>query len=237
MPLPDKKITIISGHYGTGKTELAVNLALAMAREGRKTALVDLDIVNPYFRSYERRALLEASGVRVLVTSQGGRADTPALPADIMSVFADPDLQTIIDLGGDPIGARVLGYYKDQLDQAPFDFWFAVNQKRPENKSPELVMAYLQETERLSRQKITGLVNTSHLGSETSLDDILSGDAYVAELASILALPLVYTVGERHFQDDLQGRTKGPFFPIDLYMVKPWELGQAEGGLFEWQVE
>ena len=106
MRLPQKKITIICGHYGTGKTELAVNLAMAMAREGLKTALVDLDIVNPYFRSVERKTELERQGVKVYVSSRGGKADIPSLPADIMSIFIEPDQVSLIDLGGDPIGAR-----------------------------------------------------------------------------------------------------------------------------------
>lgn len=237
MVLPDKKITIISGHYGTGKTELAINLALAMARQGKKTALVDLDIVNPYFRSYERQEILEKQGVRVLVTSMGGKADIPALPADIMSIFVDPDLQAIIDLGGDPVGARVLGYYKPQLDKVSFDFWFAVNLRRPENKDPDRVIAYLRETEEVSRQKITGLVNTSHLGGETKARDILEGDRYLAGLADLLGLPLVYTVGERRFEEDIKGLTRGSFFPIDLYMTKPWELHESKGGPFEWLAE
>lgn len=237
MFLPDKKITILSGHFGTGKTEFAVNLAIALARAGRKTCLVDLDIVNPYFRSYERKAELEGQGVTVLVSSKGGQADIPALPPEIQSIFVEPDLQTVIDLGGDPVGARVLGYYKPQLDRVPHDFWFTVNFNRPENKDKEKVISFLKETEALSRQKITGLVNTSHLGRETEVADILAGQAHTAAIAGILGLPLVYTVAERKFEEELKGRLEGSFFPIDIYMIKPWELDEAEGGHFAWLEE
>lgn len=234
IQLPEQTITIISGHYGTGKTEFAVNLAITMARHGRKTALVDLDIVNPYFRSAERRAELERHQVTVHVTSQGGKADTPSLPASIMSIFIDPDLQTVVDLGGDPVGARVLGYYKPQLDETPHDFWFLVNRNRPENASLEKIIAYLEQTEKTSKQKVTGIVNNTHLGRETSAEDILRGDAMAAELAGQLGLPLIYTVGERKFEAEVKGRLKGSFFPIDLYMVKPWELSETKGGQFAW---
>ena len=234
MKLPDRKITIISGHYGTGKTEFAVNLAIAMARDGRKVSLVDLDIVNPYFRSIERKAQLEREGVVVHVTSQGGKADIPALPAAIMSVFIDPELQTVIDLGGDPGGARVLGYYKPQIDQTPHDFWFLINRNRPENATAEKAIAYLRQTEVASRQKITGIINSTHLGRETSTEDILRGDALAAEIADILGLPLIYTVAERKFEDELKSLVKGSFFPIDLYMIKPWELSETKGGHFAW---
>ncbi len=237
MQLPDRKITLIAGHSGTGKTEFAVNLAIALARAGRKTALVDLDIVNPYFRSYERKAELEGQGVTLLVSSQGGKADIPSLPPEIMSVFVEPDLQAVIDLGGDPVGARVLGYYKPQLDLTPHDFWFTVNLNRPENKDREKVISFLKETEYLSRQKITGLVNTTHLGRETGAADILAGHNHAATIAEALGLPLVYTVAERKFEEELKDRVNDSFFPIDLYMIKPWELAEAKGGHFEWLVE
>ncbi|HZK29337.1 MAG TPA: P-loop NTPase [Clostridia bacterium] len=237
MKLPDKNITIISGHYGTGKTEFAVNLALAMARAGYKTAIVDLDIVNPYFRSHERRRELEREGIIVHVTSHQGKADIPSLAPGIMSVFVDPELRSVIDLGGDPVGARVLGYYKPELDQTPYDFWFMINRNRPENKSIDKVIASLEATQALSRQKITGIINSTHLGRETRITDILEGDAYAADIAVRLGLPLIYTVGERKFEKALEGRLKGSFFPIDLYMIKPWELSEAEGGHFEWLVE
>lgn len=234
MKLPDRKITIISGHYGTGKTEFAVNLAIAMARDGRKVALVDLDIVNPYFRSIERKNELEREGVTIHVTSLAGKADTPSLPPGIMSVFSDPDRQTVIDLGGDPGGARVLGYYKPQIDQTPHDFWFLVNRNRPENATVEKAIVYLRQTEATSRQKVTGIINSSHLGRETTAEDILRGDEFAAEIADIIDLPLIYTVAERKFEDELRSQVKGSFFPIDLYMIKPWELSETKGGHFAW---
>ncbi len=234
MKLPDRKITIISGHYGTGKTEFAVNLAIAMARDGRKVALVDLDIVNPYFRSIERKNELEREGVTIHVTSLAGKADTPSLPPGIMSVFSDPDRQTVIDLGGDPGGARVLGYYKPQIDQTPHDFWFLVNRNRPENATVEKAIVYLRQTEATSRQKVTGIINSSHLGRETTAEDILRGDEFAAEIADIIDLPLIYTVAERKFEDELRSLVKGSFFPIDLYMIKPWELSETKGGHFAW---
>ncbi len=237
MKLPDRKITILSGHFGTGKTEFAVNLAIAMARDGRKVSLVDLDIVNPYFRSAERKAELEREGVTVLATSHGGKSDLPSLPAEIMSIFIDADLQTVIDLGGDPIGARVLGYYKPQIDQTPHDFWFLINRNRPENATAEKAIACLRQTETASRQKVTGIVNSTHLGRETTAEDILEGDAFAAEIADISGLPLIYTLAKRKFENQLKSRLKGSFFPIDLYMIKPWELSNNTGGHFAWLEE
>ncbi len=237
MKLPEKQITIVSGHYGTGKTEFAVNLAFAMARDGRKTALADLDIVNPYFRSYERSRELEREGVTVYVTSNFGKADIPALPPDIMAIFVNQEQQSVIDLGGDPVGARVLGYYQPQLDRVDFDFWFVINQHRVENATIEKVSRYLELTEAASKQRITGIVNNTHLGDETTAEVILRGDEFAAKVSEAINLPLIYTVGERKFEEKLEGRLNGSFFPIDRYMTKPWELGDHEGGQFTWLQE
>ncbi|HHW93816.1 MAG TPA: tyrosine-protein kinase family protein [Clostridiaceae bacterium] len=230
MKLPDKQITIVSGHFGTGKTEFAVNLAFAMARDGRKTALADLDIINPYFRSYERSRELEREGVTVFVTSNFGKADIPSLPPDIMSIFVNRQQQSIIDLGGDPVGARLLGVYQPQLDQIDFDFWFVINKNRVENATIDKVSHYLWMTEAMSKQRITGIVNNTHLGDETTADVILCGDAFAANVAKAVNLPLIYTVGERKFGVELKGRLEGSFFPIDRYMTKPWELSDNKGG-------
>lgn len=231
MKLPEKQITIISGHYGTGKTEFAVNLAMAMARDGRKTALADLDIINPYFRSYERSRELEREGITVFVTSNRGKADIPSLPPDIMSIFVNREQQSIIDLGGDPAGARLLGVYQPQLDKIDYDFWFVVNHNRAENATIEKTIHYLRMTQAMSKQDVTGIVNNTHLGRETTADDILRGDAFAAEVAEALDLPLIYTVGERKFEKELKGQLKGSFFPIDLYMIKPWELSDEKDQL------
>jgi hypothetical protein len=233
--LPEKQITVISGHYGTGKTEFAVNLAFAMARDGRKTALADLDIVNPYFRSYERSRELEREGITVFVTSNLGKADIPALPPDIMSIFVNRQQQSIIDLGGDPVGARVLGYYQPQLDRIDFDYWFVINQNRVENATIEKVESYLRITESTSKQRITGIVNNTHLGDETTAEVILRGDAFAAKVAEAMNLPLICTVGEHKFENALKSRLYGSFFPIERYMTKPWELNDHEGGQFAWQ--
>ena len=107
------RVSIITGHYGTGKTEFAVNLALAMAGEGTSVILADLDIVNPYFRSRERRSLLEEAGVRLISSSQAcSDADVPALPAELLTILEDRSLRGVLDIGGDPVGARVLARFQ-----------------------------------------------------------------------------------------------------------------------------
>ena len=114
------RVSILTGHYGTGKTEVSVNLALALAAEGEQVMLADLDIVNPYFRSRERRPLLEKAGVRVISSSQAcSDADVPALPAELLTILENREIRGILDIGGDPVGARVLA--QDRTGGLPAD--------------------------------------------------------------------------------------------------------------------
>ena len=160
------RIQIITGHYGSGKTEFAVNLALKFAADGDRTALADLDIVNPYFRSAERRELLENNGIRVIATSFSGVMDVPAVSPEVMAIFDDPSYRGVIDLGGDPEGARMLGRYEPQLAREGYDLLCVVNANRPETNAPEKVLSYMEYIEMACRQKITGLVNNTHLCRE-----------------------------------------------------------------------
>ena len=112
------RVSILTGHYGTGKTEVSVNLALALAAEGEQVMLADLDIVNPYFRSRERRPLLEKAGVRVISSSQAcSDADVPALPAELLTILENREIRGILDIGGDPVGARVLARFQPKIVQ------------------------------------------------------------------------------------------------------------------------
>ena len=132
-----KRIQIITGHYGSGKTEYAVNLALQLSQEHENVALADMDIVNPYFRSYEQAKRLEDSGIRVIVTSCGGIADIPAINPEVMSIFQQEKWTGVLDIGGDPIGARVLARFAHQLNPSDFDLLFVLNANRPETKDVE----------------------------------------------------------------------------------------------------
>ena len=122
-----KRIQIITGHYGSGKTEYAVNLALALAQEKEHVALADMDIVNPYFRSYEQAKRLEDAGIRVIVTSCGGIADIPAINPEVMSIFQQEQWTGVLDIGGDPIGARVLARFAHMIREGEYDLLFVLN--------------------------------------------------------------------------------------------------------------
>ena len=215
------RLTLITGHYGTGKTEFAVNLALALAGEGARTALADLDIVNPYFRSRERRPVLEAAGIRVVAPPRALEAgDIPALPAELHALLEDRDIRGVLDTGGDPAGARVLARYRSRILGEDSQLLYVVNAARPEVRTPERSEACLRAIEAAAGLACTGLVNNTHLCGETGPEDIRAGAALAEEVSRRTGIPVVCHAAEARFQDRLPGL---PLFPLELRMKKPWE--------------
>lgn len=215
------RLTIVTGHYGTGKTEFSVNLALALAAEGARTALADLDIVNPYFRSRERRELLEGAGVRLIAASQAlADADVPALPAELHAVLEDRSVRGVLDVGGDPSGARVLARYRPRILKEDYQLLCIVNAARPEVRTAERSAEYLRAIEAVAGLRCTGLVNNTHLCGETAPEDIREGAALAEAVSQITGIPVVCHTAERRFQDRLRDL---PLFPMEIRMKKPWE--------------
>ncbi len=218
------RIQIVTGHYGSGKTEYAVNLALALAAAGNKTALADLDIVNPYFRSFEQTTRLTQAGIRVIVTSCGGVADIPAINPEVLSIFQNDDITGVLDIGGDPIGARVLARFAPQLKRADFDLLFVLNANRPETRDVECAEHYLRAIESQCLQQVTGIVNNTHLCGETTLEEILKGARLAEELSQKTGLPIVHHAVARPFASQAAEHLDDRVFPMELYMLKPWEM-------------
>ncbi len=219
-----KRIQIITGHYGSGKTEYAVNLALHLVQERENVALADMDIVNPYFRSYEQAKRLEEAGVRVIVTSCGGIADIPAINPEVMSIFQQEKWTGVLDIGGDPIGARVLARFAPQLKPEEFDLLFVLNANRPETKDVEGALQYMQGIEAECRQKITGIVNNTHLCGDTTAEEVLKGAALAQALSERTSLPVIHHAVQKKFVEQVQDKLKEPVLPMNIYMKKPWEI-------------
>jgi len=221
---PEKRIIIIAGHYGTGKTELAVNLVLRIAEQGYRTCLADLDNVNPYFRSRERRDVLEAKGIRVICSSaQYAMADMPTLPPELPAVFQDPTLHSVLDIGGDPVGARVLKACAGMVKREACDFYYVANANQPEVNTPEKAERNLRMIEEAAGLSFTGIANNTHLCRETTIDDLNRGEELGHELARRTGLPLVFCAVE----EVLLGKWKEngtAVFPVRIFMRKPWEV-------------
>ena len=217
------RVSIITGHYGTGKTEFAVNLALAMAGEGTSVILADLDIVNPYFRSRERRSLLEEAGVRLISSSQAcSDADVPALPAELLTILEDRSLRGVLDIGGDPVGARVLARFQPKIVQEDYQLIYVLNANRPEVRDREKAFSYLRGIEATTGLACTGIVNNTHLCGETTEDEIRKGAALAAEVSKETGIPVLCHVAEEKFVSALSDLPE-TVFPITIKMKKPWE--------------
>ncbi len=200
----ERPLIILCGHFGSGKSELAVNLAFGLRARGRKVLLGDLDLVKPYFRCRLVREDLEAEGIR-LIAPEGEQlfADLPILLPTIVGAAqraggSGPDspppveegLSTILDVGGDDTGARVLGSLAGRVDPARTDLLFVVNTNRPFAESEQAILAMLREVEAASRMKVTGLVANTHLMDETSLEDVRTGLEVTRALSASLGVPV-----------------------------------------------
>lgn len=217
------RLTAVVGHFGSGKTEFAVNLALSLAADGLPATLADLDVVDPYFRSRERADLLERAGVELITTSQACMdADVPSLPPEVMSLFDNSGRYGVLDIGGDPSGARVLVRYRRRFQQCGGRTLCVVNANRPLTDTPDRALDYLERIRDTSGLPIDGLVNNTHLCHLTRGEDILAGARLAEEVSRRSGVPVVCHAVPAALVRDLPALS-APVFPMELYMKKPWE--------------
>lgn len=223
--IKDKRIRIVIGHYGSGKTEFSLNYVAKLAEMNKKTILVDLDVVNLYFRSREKAEKLTDMGVKVIGGSIKANAiDIPTIPGDVLIAFQDGSYNAVLDVGGDPAGARTLGRYTQYLTEGNYDMLFVLNANRPETQSKEKVMEYITRIQDVARAKVTGIVNSTHMLKSTTIDDVLKGYELSLEVAEETGIPLRYNVLLKDLVSQLPQSLKGEVFPIDLYMREEWML-------------
>ena len=219
----DKRITILCGHYGTGKTNVAVNYALTLAAAGEAVTVADLDIVNPYFRTLDSANDLEAAGVRMICSRfANSNVDIPSLPPDLYAITDDKSRRVVIDVGGDDSGAMVLGRLAPAITaEDSYAMWLVVNRYRPLTPDIPSTVEVMREIEAASGLRFTGIVNNSNLGAETTADTVLASAAYAEELSAATGLPLVATTVAEHLHSDLEGKIN-PLFPLQLQQNKPF---------------
>ena len=216
-----KKITIITGHYGSGKTNLAVNLALRLADAGEKVTIVDFDIVNPYFRTADFAELFQKHGVTLAASMYANTSlDIPAISFDMERMAYEPGY-LIVDVGGDDAGAIGLGRYAEGFSAyvpEQLDMWYVINRYRYLTERPEETLELMYEIEAVSRMRHTGIVNNSNLGREPTADTIRQALPYAEETAAQAKLPLVYTT----YRNDLELSLPNGL-PGDVFVKTVWE--------------
>lgn len=228
-----KEFYIIIGNFGSGKTEFALNKAFKHAGEGKKVTLVDYDVINPYFRSTERKAELEAAGVRLIspnFTTSG--VEVPSIPAEIYSVFSDDSDIVIFDVGGDPVGAIALGMYNRYFKELEhIEVWYVINMRRPLSSGVAENLEMIEKITGVSRLDITGVINNTNLAHETTAEDLFAGLDVTAEVARLSGLPIVATLGTVEVLSSFKKQAEergvpeekiGRLIPIVRYMHRDW---------------
>jgi len=191
--LSGKKIIIVCGHYGAGKTNLSVNLTVGLKESaGIFYTLVDLDTVNPYFRSADSAKDLQKLGISVIIPPfANSNLDIPSIPAEIHSIFADKEKRAVIDVGGDGAGAVVLGMFEDKIKKENYEMIYILNKYRYTDAAPEMEAHIAADIERRSKLKITSVINNSNIGGKTTKEDIQNSMEYAKKTACLLQKPLL----------------------------------------------
>lgn len=220
-----KRINIFTGDYGSGKTEVSINYALELAEENNEVKVVDLDIVNPYFRSREVKKDLAKQGIEVLAPAgKLAQADLPALPPQILGAVQNKNNQVIFDVGGDEDGTVALGRFKQYIDETQTDVNFVINPNRPFTGNSEGVKEVIEKIENASRLKVDHLISNPNLGQETEIEDIKKGHEKVKEISNDLGIPIKFLTICPELIDGLNlTEFSIPVFTLELFMKTPWE--------------
>lgn len=218
-----KRITLFAGHYGSGKTNVAINYALALKKEFNRVAVADLDIVNPYFRTKDSEGMLEAIGIHLICSEYANsNVDVPALPAEAYAVLDDKGLHAVIDVGGDDRGALALGRYSPEiLHENDYEMLFVINKYRPLTRASKSTIEVMREIEQAGGIKFTGIINNSNLGDETTAQTVFDSLGYANEISAITALPIVMTTVKEDIYASVAAEIPGAV-PIRLFVKQSW---------------
>ncbi|WP_418704694.1 hypothetical protein, partial [Anaerotignum faecicola] len=225
MVADDRRIRIITGHYGSGKTEFAVNYVkkLRESVDGR-VAIADLDIVNVYFRSREKKEELEEKGIQVIASNlDTAVADVPAVSGAMTMPVINKEYQYVVDLGGNDVGTLVLGRIKPLLDHAEADFFMVVNAYRPNTSTPEGIIEQMENLEYAAGLKVTGFINNTNLVRETTAECLLHGDEVLKEVTKRTGVPVKYVSYVKDVMtEEIPEGLSGELFPMEFNMRKTW---------------
>ncbi|MEE1139112.1 MAG: hypothetical protein U0M02_11600 [Acutalibacteraceae bacterium] len=221
--MESKRITLFAGHYGSGKTNIAVNYALRLKEEYDKVVIADLDIVNPYFRSKDSEKQLEARGIHLISSEYANtNVDVPAMPSEAYSIIDDKTIRAVIDVGGDDRGALAMGRYAPAiLSENDYEMLLVINKFRPLTRDCASTLAVMTEIETACGMKFTGIINNSNLGDETTAEDVISSASYANGISEVTGLPVKMTTVKEELYDTLKEKVVN-CTPIKLYVKQSW---------------
>ena len=208
-----KRVTLLAGHYGSGKTNIAVNMAFELKKSVDKVTVADLDIVNPYFRTKDSQKDFENAGIRFISSQYANtNLDIPALPTELYSVTDDKSSYAIMDIGGDDRGALALGRYAPAIkEENNYEMLLVINKFRPLTPDAKSVIEVMKEIEIAGKIPFTGIVNNSNLGKETTAEDVLSSLSFADEVSSLTGMPVRFTSVADRLYSQLEGKIENLF--------------------------
>ena len=209
-----------AGHYGSGKTNIALNYARMLKRAGSPVTVADLDIVNPYFRTKDSAADLQAEGIDLVVSDfANSNVDFPALPKEIYALVADRETKIVMDIGGDDRGALALGrYVPDIKAEGDYEMLAVVNAARPLTRTPQEAVEVLREIEAACRLPFTGIVNNTNVGAETTVETVLGSIPYADEIAALMGVPVRFTCAIGAIAAELKGKVEN-LLPLEIHKL------------------
>lgn len=218
-----KRVTLFAGHYGSGKSNAAINFALLLREQHENVMIADLDIVNPYFRTKDGEQVLTEKGIR-LISSRfaNSNVDTPALPAETYAILDNKEAYGVMDVGGDDRGALALGrYVPGLLEENNYDMLLVINRFRPLTQNVDDTEGIVREIEYAAGMQFTGIVHNSNLGAETTAQDVLNSVEYAEDVAKRLHLPIRMTTVDEKIYPELEGKIDR-LVPIRIYVKQSW---------------
>ena len=218
-----KRVTLLAGHYGSGKTNIAVNLAMKQKREGFDVTVADLDIVNPYYRTKDSEEELKAAGIPLISSPfANSNVDLPALPQELYRIVDETDTHMVVDIGGDDRGAYALGRFAQKLkDENDYEMILVINKYRPLTADEKDAVAIMKEIEEAGHLPFTAIINNSNLGKETTAEDVLNSVPYAEKMAKDTGLPLLLTTVREDLLPELEGKIE-PLMGMKLQKSRLW---------------
>jgi MinD-like ATPase involved in chromosome partitioning or flagellar assembly len=211
----DKRINIFTGHYGSGKSEISVNAAVSIKKAGHDVLMADMDIVNPFFRSFDAKNTLESLGIKVIAPMYANtNVDVPVVGPEVSAALRNKARHVILDVGGDEEGARVLGCYHAEIQAGDYDMFLVFNRARPMTQNLSDTLKYIREIEEASRLKVTKLINNTHYLDETSIEDVLYGLELAREISSEINVPIAATCVMEGLENKLAEKLDHPVYVI-----------------------
>lgn len=219
-----KRVTLFAGHYGSGKTNIAVNYAVKIKEAGIDVCVADLDIVNPYYRAKDSEDELEKRGIHLISSVYANsNVDLPAIPQQMYSIIDNKETYAVMDIGGDDRGALALGRYAPSItEENNYEMFFVINKYRPLTPDAESTVEVMREVETAGGMKFTAIVNNSNLGEETTAEDVLSSVSYANEISQMTGIPVKMTTVKNELYDELSGKIEN-IMPLKLQHVRKYD--------------